>query len=122
MIKKSLFEIRKIYFVNFQGNIGYFLNYINLIKFKSQFNFVSIKELKVNYKKLLNKADKANGHNETISYLNRAAKLKSKIYSKTKINCIKCNGVGYLRISLDEARTCLCCYGKGFLIKEIHKF
>ena len=83
---------------------------------------MSIKELKINYKKLLKEANKANGRKETVSYLNRAAKLKSKIYSKTKINCIKCNGVGYLRISLDEARTCLCCYGKGFLIKEIHKF
>ena len=83
---------------------------------------MSIKELKVDYRKLLNKADNANGRKETVSYLNRAAKLKSKIYSKTKINCIKCNGVGYLRSSLDEAKTCLCCYGKGFMIKEIQRF
>ena len=83
---------------------------------------MSIKELKVNYKKLLNKADKSNGRKETFSYLNKAAKLKSKIYSKNKTYCIKCNGVGYLRTSLDEARTCLCCYGKGFLIEEIHRF
>ena len=83
---------------------------------------MSIKELKINYKRLLTKADKANGRKETVSYLNRAAKLKSKIYSKTKRNCIRCNGVGYLRISLDEARTCLCCYGKGYLIEEIQRF
>ena len=83
---------------------------------------MSIKELEINYKNLLNKANKANGRKETILYLNRAAKLKSKIYSKTKTNCIKCNGVGYLRISLDEAKTCLCCYGKGFLINEIQRF
>ena len=83
---------------------------------------MSIKELKVNYKKLLNKADKANGRKETVSYLNRAAKLKSKIYSKTKVNCMKCNGVGYLRISLEQARTCLCCLGKGFLIEEVQRF
>ena len=83
---------------------------------------MSIKELKVNYKKLLNKADKANGRKETVSYLNRAAKLKSKIYSKIKTNCIKCNGLGYLRTSLNEARTCLFCYGRGFLIKEIQRF
>ena len=83
---------------------------------------MSIKELKVNHKKLLNKAGIANARKETVSYLNRAAKLKSKIYSKSKINCIKCNGVGYLRTSLDEARTCLCCYGKGFLIEEIQRF
>ena len=83
---------------------------------------MSIKELQVNYNNLLNKADKANGRKETVSYLNRAAKLKSKIYSKIKTNCIKCNGIGYLRISLDEARTCLSCYGKGFFIQEIQRF
>ena len=83
---------------------------------------MTLKELKVNYKKLLTKADKANNLKETVSYLNRAAKLKSKIYSNTKSNCLKCNGLGYLRISLDEARTCLCCYGKGFLIKEIQRY
>ena len=83
---------------------------------------MSIKELKVKYKKLLNKSDKVNGREEAVSYLNRAAKLKSKIYSKTKTNCIKCNGVGYLRTSLDGAKTCLCCYGKGFLIEKIQRF
>ena len=83
---------------------------------------MTIQELKFNYNKLLKKATKANGRKETISYLNRAAKINSRIYSKTKINCIKCNGVGYLRISLDTAKTCLCCYGKGFLIKEVHQF
>ena len=82
---------------------------------------MSTKELKVNYKKLLNKAEQANGRKETVSYLNRAAKLKTRIYSKTKVNCIKCNGVGYLRISLDGAKTCLCCFGKGFLIEEIKR-
>ena len=80
---------------------------------------MNIKELKVNYKKLLIKADKANGTKETVSYLNRAAKIKSKIYSNTKLNCFRCNGVGFLRISLDETKTCLSCYGKGFFIKEI---
>ena len=83
---------------------------------------MSIKELEVNYKKLLNKADRAIGRKETVLYLNRAAKVKSKIYSKNKTICIKCNGVGYLRTSLDEAKTCLCCYGKGFLIEEIQRF
>ena len=83
---------------------------------------MSIKELKLTYKNLLKKADKANSSKETVSYLNRATKLNSKIYLKTKTICIKCNGIGYLRTSLDEARTCLCCYGKGFLIEEIQKF
>ena len=41
-------------------------------------------ELKVNYKKLLNKAAQANGRKETVSYLNRAAKIKSKLYSNTR--------------------------------------
>ena len=82
---------------------------------------MNIQELKVNYKKLLNKAAKANGRKETVSYLNRAAKIKSKICSNTKVNCFRCNGAGVLRISLDETKTCLSCYGKGFLIKEIQQ-
>ena len=76
-------------------------------------------DLKANYKKLLNEAAKANGRKETVFYLNRAAKIKSKIYSNTKIGCSRCNGAGFLRISVDETKTCLSCYGKGFLIREI---
>ena len=82
---------------------------------------MNIQELKVNYKKLLTKATKANGRKETVFYLKRAAKIKSKIYSNTKANCFRCNGTGFLRISLDETKTCLSCYGKCFLIKEIQK-
>jgi len=82
---------------------------------------MDIQELKVSYKKLLNKADKANGRKETVFYLNRAAKIKSKIYTKTKVNCFRCNGTGFLRITLDETKTCLSCFGKGFLIKEIQQ-
>ena len=82
---------------------------------------MNIQELKVSYKKLLNKAAQANGRKETVSYLNRAAKIKSKIYLNTKENCFRCNGAGYLRISLDETKTCLSCYGKGFLIKEMQQ-
>ena len=82
---------------------------------------MSIKELKLNYKMLLNEANKAKGRKETVSYLNKAAKLRSKFLSRTQTSCIKCNGVGFLRISLDEARTCLYCYGKGFLIEDIEK-
>ena len=77
---------------------------------------MNTQELKIKYKKLLNKASQANGRKETVFYLNRAAKIKSKIYSKTKMDCYRCNGAGYLRVSLDEARTCLFCYGKGYLI------
>ena len=82
---------------------------------------MSIQELKVKYKKLLNKAAQANGRKETVFYLNRAAKIKSKLYSIAKVNCLKCNGAGFLRVSLDETKTCLSCYGKGFLIKENHQ-
>ena len=79
---------------------------------------MNIQELKVTHKKLLNKAAKANGRKETISFLNRAAKINSKIYLKSKIDCYKCNGAGFLRISLDATKTCLTCYGKGFLTQE----
>ena len=79
---------------------------------------MNTQELKVNYKKLLNKADHANGRKETIFFLSRAAKIKSKLFSTTKVNCFRCNGAGFLRVSLDETNTCLTCYGKGFLIKE----
>jgi len=60
---------------------------------------MNTQELKVNYKKLLNKAAQANGRKETVSYLNRAAKIKSKICSNTKVYCFRCNGAGFLRIS-----------------------
>ena len=59
---------------------------------------MNVQELTVNYKKLLNKAAKANGRKETVSYLNRAAKIKSKIYSNTKINCFKAADFLLLRI------------------------
>ena len=80
---------------------------------------MNTQELKINYKKLLNKAAKANGRKETVSYLNRAAKIKSKLYSNTKVNCVRCNGAGFLRVTIDETKTCLSCYGKGFVTKEI---
>ena len=83
---------------------------------------MSIKELKINYKKLLNQADKANGRKETVSYLNKAAKIKKKIYTTSKTNCSKCSGRGFLRVSLDEAKTCLSCYGKGSILKEVQRF
>ena len=82
---------------------------------------MNTKEFKVKHKKLLSKADKAKGRKETVLFLNRAAKIKSKLYSNTKVNCSKCNGAGFLRISLDETKTCLSCYGRGFLIKEIQQ-
>ena len=83
---------------------------------------MNIKELKVKYKKQLIRAAEANGRKETIFHLKRAAKIRSKIFSKTKIDCSRCIGTGFLRVSLDETRTCLSCYGKGFLIEDKHQF
>ena len=82
---------------------------------------MNIQELKVNYKKLLNKAVKANGRKETVSYLNRAAKIKSRIYSNTKVSCFRCNGAGFLRISLDETKTLFILLWKGFFSKRNSK-
>ena len=79
---------------------------------------MTIKEREIDFDKFFKKIEKTKRSKEALKCLDRS----SKIYSKTKTNCIKCNGLGYLRVSLDEAKTCLNCYGKGFLIKEIHKF
>ena len=57
--------------------------------------------------KVWNKAVEALGRKETVFYLNRAAKIKTKIYSKTYIDCYWCNGTGYLRVSLDAKKKCL---------------
>ena len=75
---------------------------------------MNTQELKVNYKKLLNKAAQANGRKETVSYLNRAAKIKSKLYSTSKVNCFRCNGAGFLRISLDETKHVYLATGRVF--------
>ena len=99
-------------------NFNYINNYFPVFKSLFLSQKMNIQELKVSYKKLLNKAAQVNGRKETVSYLNRAAKIKSKLYSTSKVNCFKCNGAGFLRISLDETKNCLTCYGKGFLIKE----
>ena len=51
---------------------------------------MSIKELKVNYEKLLNNADKTNGLKETVSYLN----MKQSLYGHLHyLLCLKafCN-------------------------------
>ena len=43
---------------------------------------------------------------------------RSKILKKLKKNCPKCNGHGYRRISIDGAKTCLVCFGKGFVLND----
>tara|TARA_Y100000589_G_scaffold284148_1_gene282808 strand:- start:235 stop:486 length:252 start_codon:yes stop_codon:yes gene_type:complete len=80
------------------------------------------KLLKKKYSDLLKGAQLAEGRKETVSYLHKAEKIRSKITKKLKKNCIKCNGLGYRRISLDGAKTCLNCYGKGFIVHEVQKF
>ena len=74
------------------------------------------KLLKKKYADLIKGAASANGRKETVSYLHKAEKIRTKIEKKIKKNCNKCNGYGYRRISIDGAKTCLNCYGKGFVI------
>jgi len=77
------------------------------------------KQLQKKYIELLKDADLANGRKETISYLHKAEKVRNKISKKIRKGCSKCNGYGYQRTSLDAAKTCLNCFGRGFLQSEI---
>tara|TARA_Y100000589_G_C26987595_1_gene561236 strand:+ start:164 stop:415 length:252 start_codon:yes stop_codon:yes gene_type:complete len=76
------------------------------------------KQLQKKYSELIEEAKLATGRKETVSYLHKAEKIRTKIIKKIRKKCNKCNGFGYLRISLDGAKTCLECYGKGFQINE----
>ena len=76
------------------------------------------KQLQKKYADLIKGANSANGRKETVSYLHKAEKVRTKIYKKIKNKCPKCNGYGYRRISIDGAKTCLECYGKGYLLNE----
>ena len=76
------------------------------------------KQLQKKYADLIKGADLANGRKETVSYLHKAEKVRTKIFKKLKKRCPKCNGHGYRRISIDEAKTCLVCFGKGFVFNE----
>ncbi len=79
------------------------------------------KQLKKKYSELLKSGVLANGRKETISYFHKAAKVRSKIYNNSNSTCPKCNGVGFKRVSLEVAKTCLFCCGKGFLLKDINQ-
>jgi len=83
---------------------------------------MSFKQLKKKYSDLIKEADLAEGRKDVVSCLRKAEKIRSKIIKKIRNDCPKCNGFGYKRISIDGARTCLNCYGKGFIIieKQIH--
>ena len=76
------------------------------------------KQLQKKYADLIKGADLATGRKETVSYLHKAEKVRTKILKKLKKNCPKCNGHGYRRISIDGAKTCLVCFGKGFVLSE----
>ena len=76
------------------------------------------KQLQKKYADLIKGADLANGRKETVSYLHKAEKVRTKIIKRIKKNCPKCNGHGYLRISIDGAKTCFACFGKGFVINN----
>ena len=80
------------------------------------------KILQKTYDEILKSAEHATGRKETISLLHKAEKIRSKISKKVRYNCNKCNGYGYRRTSIDGARTCLNCFGKGYvLIKPLNK-
>ena len=76
------------------------------------------KQLQKKYSELIKTADLANGRKETVSYLHKAEKVRTKIYKQLKKQCPNCNGHGYRRISIDGAKTCLVCFGKGFVLNN----
>ena len=77
------------------------------------------KQLQKNYVDLIKGAKLANGRKETVSYLHKAEKVRTKLFRQTKKNCPKCKGHGYRRISIDGAKTCLKCFGRGFILNDI---
>ena len=80
------------------------------------------KILQKKYDEILKSAEHATGRKETISLLHKAEKIRSKISKKVRYNCNKCNGYGYRRTSIDGAKTCLNCFGKGYvLINPLNK-
>ena len=76
------------------------------------------KVLQKKYDELLKVAELATGRKETVSLLHKAEKIRSKIKKKVRYNCNQCNGHGYRRTSIDAAKTCLHCFGKGYLFKN----
>ena len=76
------------------------------------------KVLQKKYDEILKVVELANGRKEIVSLLHKAEKIRSKISKKVRYNCPKCNGYGYLRTSIDGAKTCLTCFGKGYLFNK----
>ena len=73
------------------------------------------KLLQKKYEEILEVAELATGRKETVSLLHKAEKIRSKITKKLKYSCNKCNGYGFRRTSIDGAKTCLNCFGRGYL-------
>ena len=76
------------------------------------------KKLHKKYTDLLNIADNANGRKETVSLLHKAEKIRTKIVKDIFIECSNCYGMGYKRISINQTKTCLQCFGKGYIKKR----
>ena len=74
------------------------------------------KVLQKKYDEILKVAQFATGRKETISLLHKAERIRTKISKKVRYNCTKCNGYGFRRTSIDGAKTCLNCFGKGYLL------
>tara|TARA_Y100000589_G_scaffold298496_1_gene307080 strand:+ start:258 stop:518 length:261 start_codon:yes stop_codon:yes gene_type:complete len=72
------------------------------------------KVLQKKYDEIIKVAETATGRKEVVSLLHKAEKIRSKITKKVRYNCNKCNGYGYRRISIDGAKTCLNCFGRGY--------
>ena len=75
------------------------------------------KVLQKKYDEIIKDVESATGRKEVVSLLHKAEKIRSRISKKTRYNCNKCNGYGYRRISIDGAKTCLNCFGKGYTLK-----
>ena len=76
------------------------------------------KVLQNKYEEILEVAELATGRKEIVSLLHKAEKIRSKITKKARYNCIKCNGYGFMRTSIDGAKTCLFCFGKGYTLNK----
>tara|TARA_Y100001968_G_scaffold244336_1_gene228340 strand:+ start:4107 stop:4367 length:261 start_codon:yes stop_codon:yes gene_type:complete len=79
------------------------------------------KHLQKKYSELIKNGKKAKGRKETISYFHKAEKVRTKIYRVSRNTCPRCKGTGYKRLSLENARTCLFCFGKGFVLRDYQK-
>tara|TARA_B100000212_G_C27203406_1_gene459770 strand:+ start:336 stop:587 length:252 start_codon:yes stop_codon:yes gene_type:complete len=76
------------------------------------------KVLQNKYDEILKVAELATGRKETVALLHKAEKIRSKITKKVRYNCKKCNGYGFRRTSIDGAKTCLNCFGKGYIVQN----